>query len=187
MRWTAGKYSSRASTTAMNTRDTPLSGLGSCKISGRFPSLKPLHQGGFENPVAPACPDSRKSSGGNQPVDLFAPHSRISWTSPVRKTSGQSANTSRPGVWFCSHPLSPFQAKKPKALPSAFSVFRCCFRWFLPQQGTQHTSRFYQCPGRQVRIDIRGSTEIAVPIQSCTCFMLTPACTRRLAQVCRRS
>ena len=54
--------SSRASTTAMNTRDTPLSGPRSCKISGRFSTRQPFHQGGFENPVTPACPDSRKRS-----------------------------------------------------------------------------------------------------------------------------
>ena len=56
------RVSSRALTTAMNTRDTPLSGLRSCKISGRFSTRQPLHQGGFENPVAPACPDSWKRS-----------------------------------------------------------------------------------------------------------------------------
>lgn len=41
----------------MNTKDTPLSGLRSCKISGRFSTRQPLHQGGFENPVAPTRPE----------------------------------------------------------------------------------------------------------------------------------
>lgn len=31
-------------------------------LSVRFYCVQPLHQGGFENPVAPACPDSRKRS-----------------------------------------------------------------------------------------------------------------------------
>ena len=34
----------------------------SFSLSSRFSCVQPLHQSGFENPVAPACPDSRKRS-----------------------------------------------------------------------------------------------------------------------------
>ena len=45
-------------------------------LSARFFRAEPFHQNGFENPVAPARPDSRKRSVSNQSVDLLAPDSQ---------------------------------------------------------------------------------------------------------------
>ena len=69
------RYNCRSKLTALPRKSRMQSHPGFF-LSARFFRAEPFHQSGFENPVAPARPDSRKRSVSNQSVDLLAPDSQ---------------------------------------------------------------------------------------------------------------